>query len=280
MSDKRIAVLMMILSSLSFAVMGVSIKMVEGVPSVEKALFRTVTVMIISFVVLKKKNGKLPKINNLKWLLIRSIFGTAGIVLNYYALSHLILSDASIIFRLSTIFTLLLSAIFLREILDKKHVIPILVAFSGIVFIVRPSFTSSLTDYFIALIGAFSASVAYMSLRVLGKTENAHMVVFFFSLFSTISLIPIASFQFVSLSYLDVVYLTAAGIFAAFGQYGITFAYKFAPAKEVSIYNYSGVIFSGLLGLLFFGVFPDSMSIIGYVIIFTASYILYRLTIN
>ncbi len=278
MKDKRYAVVMMIFSSFSFALMGVFVKLSGDIPVMEKAVFRTIIVSIISFFVLKKKYETLPRIVNYKWLFIRCFFGTLGIVLNYYALDHLILSDASIIFRLSTIFVLILSFIFLKEKLDVDHIIPIIIGFIGLFIVVRPSFTSSLENYLVAIIGAISASIAYMSLRVLGKTDNSHMIVFSFSMFSSVVLLPLVIYNFEPLTSNQMIYLVLAGIFAAGGQYGITLAYKYAPAKEISIYNYTGVIFSGILGIFFFSSYPSIISMIGYMVIFYASYRLYRIT--
>ncbi len=278
MRDKRYAVFMMIFSSFSFALMGVFVKLSGEISVIQKAVFRTMIVAIISFLVLKFKYEKMPKIVNYKWLFSRCFFGTLGIVLNYYALDHLILSDASIIFRLSTIFVLVLSFIFLKEKLDKEHIIPIIIGFIGLFIVVRPSFNSSLENYIVAIIGAISASIAYMSLRVLGKTDNSHMIVFVFSVFSSAVLLPVVVINFQPMTINQIIYLILAGVFAAGGQYGITLAYKYAPAKEISIYNYTGVIFSGILGIFFFSSYPSFISVIGYVIIFLASYRLYWIT--
>lgn len=54
---------------------------------------------------------------------------------------------------------------------------------------------------------------------------------------------------------------------AAGGQFSITAAYKFAPAKEISVYDYSQIIFSALLGFILFSQLPDIWSFIGYVVI-------------
>ena len=59
----------------------------------------------------------------------------------------------------------------------------------------------------------------------------------------------------------------AAGLAAAGGQFSITAAYKFAPAKEISVYDYSQIIFSALLGFIMFSQLPDIWSLLGYVII-------------
>ena len=62
-------------------------------------------------------------------------------------------------------------------------------------------------------------------------------------------------------------YLCGAGACAAGGQFTITAAYYHAPAREISIYDYSQIIFSTILGFVFFGQLPDYLSIIGYLII-------------
>ena len=63
-----------------------------------------------------------------------------------------------------------------------------------------------------------------------------------------------------------------AGVFASLGQFGVTLAYRYAPAKEISIFDYSNIIFSAILSIFIFNQYPDLFSIIGYIIVFTASY--------
>jgi drug/metabolite transporter (DMT)-like permease len=70
-------------------------------------------------------------------------------------------------------------------------------------------------------------------------------------------------------------YLLMAGLFASIGQFGITIAYKYAPAKEISIFDYSNILFSAMISFLVFGVLPDTLSFIGYFIIFASSYYMY-----
>ena len=65
--------------------------------------------------------------------------------------------------------------------------------------------------------------------------------------------------------------LLGAGLAAAGGQFGITAAYYHAPAKEISIYDYSQIIFATLLGFLLFAEIPDRYSLIGYGLIILAS---------
>ena len=65
----------------------------------------------------------------------------------------------------------------------------------------------------------------------------------------------------------QVLTLVTAGLFAAGGQFSVTAAYCCAPAKEISVYDYSQIIFSTLLGFFIFGDVPDGLSVLGYFLI-------------
>ena len=69
------------------------------------------------------------------------------------------------------------------------------------------------------------------------------------------------------MTWLQLLYLVLAGTFACIGQLGITKAYFLAPAKEISVYDYTQVIFAAILGFFVFGDIPDAASVIGYVLI-------------
>ena len=69
----------------------------------------------------------------------------------------------------------------------------------------------------------------------------------------------------------QVLILIGAGAAAAGGQFTITAAYCYAPAKEISVYDYSQIIFATSLGFLFFREVPDRWSFIGYGIIIAAA---------
>ena len=65
----------------------------------------------------------------------------------------------------------------------------------------------------------------------------------------------------------QLLFLLGAGLAAAGGQFAVTNAYCFAPAREISVYDYSQVIFSALLGFLLFDQIPDLLSVVGYLLI-------------
>ena len=128
----------------------------------------------------------------------------------------------------------------------------------------------------IALIGGICAGIAYAFLRKATlKGERGIVVVAFFSTFSCITLIPFIIFTYQPITLLQFFFCVMTGVAACFGQIFITSAYAACPAKEISIYDYSTVIFTALLGLIFLGEIPDFLSIIGYAIIIGASVLNY-----
>ena len=72
------------------------------------------------------------------------------------------------------------------------------------------------------------------------------------------------------MSGLQLIYLILAGTFACIGQLGITKAYICAPAREISVYDYTQVIFAAVLGFFVFGDIPDWLSVLGYILIIGA----------
>ena len=141
-------------------------------------------------------------------------------------------------------------------------------AFLGAVFVVKPSFEMEFVYAMIGVAGGLGAGVAYTFVRKLGKQgERGPVIVMCFSVFSCLVTLPFFILQFQPMSFKQLLCLLLAGISATGGQLSITAAYTKAPAKEISVFDYSQVIFAALLGFLFLEQIPDQMSIIGYVLI-------------
>ena len=120
--------------------------------------------------------------------------------------------------------------------------------------------------------GGMFAGLAYTFVRkATGKGVKGYYVVFFFSAFSTLAALPLTIAQFSPMTAAQLLSLVGAGLSAAGGQFSITAAYTFAPAKEVSIYDYSQIGFAALLGFVFMRQIPDGWSFLGYGIIFAAA---------
>jgi hypothetical protein len=103
----------------------------------------------------------------------------------------------------------------------------------------------------IGVIGGFGAGVAYTFVRKLGKQgERGPVIVMCFSVFSCIVTAPFLFVGAKPMSAYQIVMLLFAGAAATGGQLSITKAYTKAPAKEISVFDYSQVIFAAMLGFV------------------------------
>lgn len=272
LSDRIKGIIFIILSAFGFAVMSAFVKLAGDIPSFQKTFFRNLVSCVIALIfIIKNRESFFGKKENQKLLILRSTLGTIGIVFNYYSIDKLILSDANMLNKLSPFFVIIFSALFIGEKINLKQIISIIIAFIGTLFIIKPTFNLDILPFIIGILGAIFAAGAYTCLRVLGNKEKHYTVVFYFSLFSLIVIFPFMLAVYKPMTMLQLFYLLMAGVFASIGQFGITIAYKYAPAKEISIFDYSNIIFSALISFMIFGVLPDSLSFIGYGVIFLAS---------
>lgn len=126
------------------------------------------------------------------------------------------------------------------------------------------------------VIGALGAGVAYTAVRYLTlHGERGTFIVFFFSAFSCLSMLPFLLFDFHPMSLEQLGFLLLAGLAAAGGQFSVTAAYSFAPAREISVFDYTQVIFAALMGFFLFGQVPDLLSFAGYVVICGVSVVMF-----
>lgn len=272
-SQKSKGILYIMAAALGFAMMSLFVKLAGDLPAFQKAFFRNFVALIFIFIMmLREKVSFIPPKEHIPDLLGRSFFGTMGLLCNFYALGRLNLSDANMLNKLSPFFAIIFSIFLLKERPKFAQIIGVAVAFVGSLFIIKPGFDNPQVLPAVAgLLGGMGAGIAYTFVRRLGqKQENSRRIVFFFSAFSCILCLPFLIFEYERMSGLQLIYLILAGTFACIGQLGITKAYICAPAREISVYDYTQVIFAAVLGFFVFGDIPDWLSVLGYLLIIGA----------
>lgn len=279
LDNKTKGILFMLMSSLGFSLMAVSIKYVSGIPLFEKIFFRNLVSLFVALWGLRHVGDisvLLGQKGNRIFLVGRSVFGLLGVITNFYAIAHLPLANANILNKLSPFVVLFLSAYFLREKLRKIQVAGFFISFFGVILIIKPTLDFNILPSLSALASAVFAGAAYTMVRHLGtKRENPNTIVFIFSLISVIGIFPFMMMNYVQPSFKELMILLSIGVFATFGQFGLTYAYKFSKASEVSIYTYSSIIFTVILGFIFFGEIPDLLTVIGGIIVTAVAVKLY-----
>ena len=270
MNSKTKGILYVITAAFGFSMMSVFVHLAGDLPVFQKAFFRNVVALIfVTGIMLKRKIGFVPDKKNVPALLGRSFFGTVGLLCNFYAIDKLVLADANMLNKLSPFFAIVFSIFLLSERPTAVQVLSVFAAFVGSAFIIKPSLGGyAVFPAIVGATGGMGAGLAYTFVRYLGeKGENSFRIIFFFSVFSSLVCIPFMLADFEPFSLKSLIFLICAGISASVGQFGITKAYVCAPAKEISVYDYTQVLFAALFGFLIFGQLPDFLSVIGYCLI-------------
>ena len=94
MSSKAKGILYIIIAAFGFSMMSVFVHLAGDMPTFQKAFFRNaVTLILVLVIMLRKKISFIPKKGSLPALCGRTIFGTIGLLCNFYAIDHLVLAD-------------------------------------------------------------------------------------------------------------------------------------------------------------------------------------------
>ena len=268
---KYLGIIYIILSAFCFAFMFAFVRLAGDLPTMQKTFFRNFVALWFAVGVLIK--NKIPfrveGRNNKTALFVRALAGTLGMIGNFYAIDKLKLSDASMLNKMSPFCAVVFSIIILKERLKLFQLLTLMGAFGGALFIIKPSFANAdLFPAVVGFLGGMGAGLAYSCVRYLGKNGvQGAVIVSFFSGFSCVFTLPFMIVRFEPMSWKQLLFLLGAGASAAGGQFTITAAYSHAPAREISVYDYSQLIFTTTLGYFLFGDIPDGWSFLGYFII-------------
>ena len=161
-------IICIIIAAFGFAFMNLFVKLSGDLPAIEKGFFRNlVAVFVALFIMIKNKIPFTTGEGGLKYLILRSVSGTLGIFTNFYAISMINISDASMLNKLSPFFAILFSAIMIKEKPKLYQLLCVVVAFIGAIFILKPGADSvTFIPALIGISGAAFAGFAYTNVRI------------------------------------------------------------------------------------------------------------------
>lgn len=268
--------ILLIISALGYAGMSTFIKLSGDIPVIQKVFFRNLPCLFLAiFLLAKNKESVLGHRGNRKILLLRGCIGTLGALANFYAVDKLMLPNATMLNQLGPFFIIIFSFLFLKEKIKRFQIGALAIAFIGVVIILGPGSTMPIFPAFMAILGAISIGIAFTCIRYLGGKESPQTIVFWFAIVSISIGVIYMIFDYTPMTTMQTIYLLCAGICTIFGQFGTTLAYKYAAAKDISIFGYSQVIFATIFSVLIFSQIPGENSMIGYIIVIAAAGVSY-----
>ena len=256
----------MLMALLFFTAMNVLIKYIPRIGAVEIIFFRSVVSLVMSYGILRHKRINIWG-NNKKWLIIRGIAGSAGLLFFFTTIKVMPLGSAIAIQYLSPIFTSLLGIIIVKE-----KVLPWQWVFFGLAFVgvvVIQGFDPRVTPVqaLIGIAGALSAGMAYNSIRKLKDSDHPLVIIFYFPLVT----IPITGVylltNWLQPTFIELSILIAIGVVTQFAQYFMTKAYQADTLSKISSIQYIGIIFALGFGYFLFDESYNFRSGLGIIII-------------
>ena len=201
---------------------------------------------------------------------LRAFSGTASFACVVYALGKLLMSDTMVLSYTTPFWSIIISALFLGEIIRRHRITATIVGFIGVVMIVKPQ--GEIDPAMLVAVGsALLTSVAMVSMKALSSSEPPMRILFYFFLFGTLLLLPPAILTWQTPNPVQFAWLAAAGLLGAVGQNFLARAYAAAEVGVVAPFDFVRLLLAALLGFLVFGEIPDAWSGVGTVVIIAAS---------
>ncbi|MBN4077650.1 DMT family transporter [bacterium AH-315-C20] len=271
----------MLLSSLSFALANICVKILTDNPPIfpeiqdypvhELVLFRSVVSLSICVAIIKAK--KLPFFgNNKKWLLTRGIAGVTSLTLFFFTLQNLPMAIATIVQYLSPIFTILFAMYLINEKVRPVQWLFFLISFVGIIVMGIGSNNSGGGIEMIWLLtgigSAIVSGIAYNAIMKCSNTDEPITVVMYFPLVAT-PLMIVACFVwgFIMPQGIEWLILILIGILTQIAQISMTKAFNSAPASRITPIKYVGAIYAVAIGFFVFDETLGLYSSLGVILI-------------
>ncbi len=275
-------ILLMLLASLSFAVMGGFAKVVsQALPPVEVTFFRNIFGVILVGIAIYKV--PLKQIGGKTFLLIfRGSMGFAALLAYFYIMAYIPLGEAVTYNKTSPIFVAIFAYLFLNEKLHKSALLAIIIGFVGIILVAQPEGGTFDKYDILGIFSGMGAALAYTSIRELRKYYDTRAIVMSFMGVGTVAplfLMLITPYvnvteefdwmfaAFVMPEGIEWAYVVAVGIFATISQLLMTKAYELTKAGIVGTISYSNIVFAVVIGIMLGDPIPDIWTVLGIILV-------------
>jgi drug/metabolite transporter (DMT)-like permease len=259
-------VIHILLATLFFAVMNAGVKLVPRIPVHEIVLFRALVTLVIGYLALRFK-GVSPWGNHKPLLLLRGLVGTCALVMYFYTLHQMPLATAVTVQYLSPIFTVLVSAVLLKEPPRPIQLPFFAIATLGVALVKGFDAAVPLSALMVGVASAFCSGIAYNVIRKLKDHDHPLVVVFYFPMVTVPIVGPYTLTHWVWPGPFELGVLVSIGLVTTVAQIFLTRAFQADRAANVSLFNYLGLVYALLIGVAFFGEIPTLLGLVGLALI-------------
>ncbi|MBB3898056.1 DMT family transporter [Roseococcus suduntuyensis] len=278
---RRRAIMAILAAALLFAVAAAFVKTLGGtIPLAQLVLFRSLFALPVLLPMLPAAGGwKVLRTRHPFGHAARVFWGLLGMITAFYGYTTLPLANVTALGFTMPLFLTLLAVPLLGERVGWRRGLAVLVGFLGVLFMVSPGDTDAadLWPSLVVLFGAFAWAMAMISIRRLGeKGEPGVAIVLWFAIGCSILALAASIPVWVWPSATQWAFLLGIGIASAFAQLLMTEAYRKGEPTLVAPFEYSGIVWTTLLGAVIWAEAPDGWDAVGILILVGSGLYIWR----
>ncbi len=266
--NKKVAgIIMMLLHALSLAILySVQKKATEVLPPNQIAFLYKLAVLLFVFpwCFMGKGLKHNLKTNKIGIHAARGAFSIMGSICFLYGLKYINATDAAAITFLENVIIVLIGILYFKEELNYSRILLIVFGAIGAMLIIQPGFSKVNFNYVYLFMALMFWAFNNMSIKVLGRTERSRAQLFYVTVFSCLLSFPLSLYQWEPVSYQALKYIIIMALLYLVHLVAIFKAFKFADFSVVMPFDYSRLIFTGIVCYFVFHEVPDVYKIIGY----------------
>jgi drug/metabolite transporter (DMT)-like permease len=244
----------------------------------EKSISHTVTVPTILFFQsavclfltipkLLKDNFQSLKPNHINTYLVRIISGLGCFATLFYIIRYIPISEALLYQYSASLWIPFIMVMWLGVHMPRKLWIGIMIGFLGIVLILRPSKSLISVISIVGILCGILQGISMVAIRKLSVTEPILRMVFYYFLVSTLVITPFAMQSWTPIGLTDCILLIGVGVSTYIGQILLIISLRYAHPSTLAPICYTSILYSGLLGWLFWHEAPTTLTVIGMILV-------------
>jgi drug/metabolite transporter (DMT)-like permease len=283
--NPRLGIVLILTSTLSFALMNAVVKLVSGhLGPVEIGFFRQLFSLIpVVGLVIHQGGPSILRTRRPLGHLFRGLIGNSAMIIFFLSVAKLPLADANALSFASPLFITALSMPLLGEAVGKHRWSAVIVGFTGVMVMTNPGgnwFSGNAgVGAGMGVLAAFMSALMTITIRQLNKTEPPVRIVFYFATIGTILFGGFLTIFWVTPTLPELGGLVLVGLIGGLSQLLMTYAYRHAPASTLAPFGYVSILWSTVLGYLIWSELPGPRIMIGAaIVIMSGLYIIYRET--
>ena len=254
----------MVMTGICFVAVTALVKTLGGrIPAAESAFLRYVIGLVFLIPVWRELIAIKLTPRQKKLFGIRGIVHSLGVILWFYAMTRIPIAEVTAMNYLNPVYVSILAVFLLGEWMALRRVLAVIAALIGSLIILRPGFRELDPGHLAMLATALLFAGSYLIAKIVSGELPASLVVALLSITVTIGLAPFAIAVWVTPSLADLGVLAAIACFATAGHYTMTLAFAAAPVTVTQPVTFLQLVWSVLLGALFFDEPADPWVILG-----------------